>query len=472
MAHTSTVGRASDTAGADTSAVRDSVVSAVNLLLRRPLDREILRLAVPALGALVAEPLFLLADSAMVGHLGVAPLAGLGIASAVLQTIVGLMVFLAYSTTPAVARRLGAGDERGAVAAGVDGSWLALGLGLVLAVAGWFAAPGLVGLFGASPEVTARAATYLSLSMLGLPAMLLVFAMTGLLRGLQDTRTPLVVAVAGFAANIVLNFAFIYGAGLGIAGSALGTVVAQWAMVAVYAVIVGRHARRVGAPLLPHRSGIGRTARAGGWLFLRTASLRAAMLLAVFAATRLGPDELAAFQVTMTVFATLAFALDALAIAAQALVGKGLGAGAVDDVREVLRRCVQWGIGAGVVLGAATVALSPVAAGLFTSDPSVAALLPVCLAIIGVSAPLGGYVFVLDGVLIGAGDARYLALTGLLNVAVFVPLAVAVVAGGSHDAGGLAALTAAFAFGYLGARALTLGLRARGRAWVRPGAVR
>src|SRR5689334_25235064 len=110
------------------------------------LNRDILRLAVPALGSLIAEPLFLIVDSAMVGHLGVAPLAGLGIASAVLQTIVGLMVFLAYATTPAVARRLGAGDERGAVAAGVDGVWLALGLGVVLAAAGWFASPALVGL--------------------------------------------------------------------------------------------------------------------------------------------------------------------------------------------------------------------------------------------------------------------------------------------------------------------------------------
>ena len=442
----------------------------VSTLLRRPVDREILRLAVPALGALVAEPIFLLADSAMVGHLGIAPLAGLGIASAVLQTIVGLMVFLAYSTTPAVARRLGAGDERGAVAAGVDGCWLALVLGVVLAGAGWAASPFLVSLFGASAEVSEQATQYLSLSMLGLPAMLLVYAATGLLRGLQDTRTPLAVAVAGFAANILLNYLFIYVAGLGIRGSALGTVAAQWAMVLVYAIIVARHARRVGATLLPHHTGIGRTARAGGWLFLRTASLRAAMLLAVFVATRLGPDELAAFQVTMTVFATLAFALDALAIAAQALIGKGLGAGDLQNVRAVLRRCVQWGIGAGAVLGLVTIALSPIAAGLFTSDASVAALLPLSLAIVGAGAPLGGYVFVLDGVLIGAGDARYLALTGVLNVAAFVPLAVAAAAWGGHGAAGLAALTAAFAFGYLGARALTLGLRARGRAWMREGA--
>lgn len=435
----------------------------------RPVDRDILRLAVPALGALVAEPIFLLADSAMVGHLGVAPLAGLGIASAVLQTIVGLMVFLAYSTTPAVARRLGAGDVRGAVAAGVDGSWLALALGVVLAVAGWFTAPWLASLFGASPTVTAAASTYLQLSMLGLPAMLLVFAATGLLRGLQDTRTPLVVAVAGFAVNILLNFVFIYVLGWGIAGSAVGTVVAQWAMSIVYVVIVVLNARRVGAPLLPHHTGLTHSARSGGWLFLRTASLRAAMLLAVFTATRLGPDELAAFQVTLTVFATVAFALDALAIAAQALIGKGLGASDLDHVRAVLRRCLQWGVGAGVLFGIIVVVLSPIAAGLFTSDPSVASLLPIALAIIGVGAPLGGFVFVLDGVLIGAGDARYLALTGLANVAVFVPMASAVGAWAGHDATGLAWLTAAFAFGYIGARAVTLGLRARTTRWMRAG---
>ena len=219
--------------------------------------------------------------------------------------------------------------------------------------------------------------------MLGLPAMLLVYAATGLLRGLQDTRTPLAVAVAGFAANIVLNYLFIYVAGLGIAGSALGTVAAQWAMVLVYAVIVARHARRVGAPLLPHHAGIGRTARAGGWLFLRTASLRAAMLLAVFAATQQGPDELAAFQVTMTVFATLAFALDALAIAAQALIGKGLGEGDLESVRAVLRRCIQLGHRGGSRARPGDDRAEPVRRGALHERPSVAALLPLSLAIVG-----------------------------------------------------------------------------------------
>ena len=222
----------------------------------RTVDRDILRLAVPALGALVAEPLFLLADSAMIGHLGVAPLAGLGLAGAVLQTLIGLMVFLAYATTPAVARRLGAGDERGAVSVGIDGIWLSLGLGVVLAAAGFAATPLLLSWFGATTDVTQHATAYLSISMAGIPAMLLVFAATGLLRGLQDTRTPLLVAGFGFAANIVLNFVFIYGLGLGIAGSAIGTVIAQWAMAAVYLAVVMRHARRTRADIRPSRDGI------------------------------------------------------------------------------------------------------------------------------------------------------------------------------------------------------------------------
>ncbi|WP_255455317.1 MATE family efflux transporter [Cryobacterium sp. TMB1-7] len=442
----------------------------MELLRPQPIDREIRRLALPALGALIAEPLFLLSDSAMVGHLGAVPLAGLGLASAVLQTIIGLMVFLAYSTTPAVARWLGVGDRRRAVSVGVDGLWLALGLGAVLAVAGWFAAPALVAAFGADPEVTRAAADYLALSMLGVPAMLLVFAATGLLRGLQDTRTPLWVAGLGFLTNILLNLWFIYGLGLGLIGSALGTVLAQWGMVAVYLVIVVRHARRERAPLRPHRAGLLRGATSGGWLFLRTASLRAAMLLAVFVATSLGSPELAAFQIAMTVFATLAFALDALAIAAQALVGRGLGAGDLQQVRQVLRRCLEWGIGGGVLLGLVVVATSGVLGGVFTNAAEVTALLPPTLVVLGLSVPLGGLVFVLDGVLIGAGDARYLAITGLVNLAAFVPLAGLVLLFAPAGAAGLAWLMAAFVFGFLGARAVTLSVRARGTRWVRLGA--
>jgi putative MATE family efflux protein len=440
--------------------------SSISIFSPRPIDREILRLAVPALGAFIAEPFFLLADSAMVGHLGATPLAGLGLASAVLQTVIGLMVFLAYSTTPSVARWLGAGDRRRAVSIGVDGAWLALALGVVLGAAGWAASPALIAAFGATPDVTAGAIAYLRLSMLGLPAMLLVFAATGLLRGLQDTRTPLSIAGVGFAANIALNFLFIYGLRLGLEGSALGTVVAQWGMAAVYIGVVVHHARATGARLRPERAGMALGAASGGWLFLRTVSLRAAMLLAVFVATGLGSNELAAYQVAMTLFATLAFALDSLAIAAQALVGRALGASDLDAVRAVLRRCLEWGVLCGVVLGLIVIATSAVLGGLFTSSADVAALLPGTLVVLGASVPLCGVVFVLDGVLIGAGDARYLAITGVVNVAVFVPLAWAVLALAPAGASALAWLMAAFAFGYIGARAVTLSVRARTARWM------
>ena len=446
---------------------------------RRAVDREIMRLAVPALGALVAEPLFLLADSALVGHLGATPLAALGIAGAVLQSVVGLMVFLAYGTTPAVARRLGAGRSREAVEAGIDGLWLAFGIGIVLAIAGASAAPWLVSLFGAGREVAAQASVYLAVSMAGLPAMLIVFAAAGLLRGLQDTRTPLVVASAGFATNIALNALFIYGVGLGVVGSATGTVIAQWGMAIVYLTVAVRHARRAGARLGVRPSGIRGLSGAGWWLFLRTASLRAAIVLAVFLATGISADALAGWQVTMAVYNAVALALDALAIAAQALIGRDLGRGDLPSVRAVLRRCLWWGVGGGAVLGLVLIVLSPVLGWVFTGDAAVVRMLPTPLAIIGATTPLGGYVFVLDGVLIGAGDARYLAVTGLTNLAAFVPLAwaaVALGAGGTTDAGGDAAalvwLTAAFAVGYLGARAVTLGLRARGDRWMVTGAVR
>ncbi|PPF10541.1 MATE family efflux transporter [Rathayibacter sp. AY1A5] len=429
------------------------------------LDRSILRLAVPALGSLVAEPLFLLTDSALVGHLGAVPLAGLALGGTVLQTIVGLMVFLAYSTTPRVGRALGEGDERRAVAAGIDGGWLALLLGAGIAVVGALTAPAVVALFGAEPAVAEAGVRYLAVSMAGIPAMLGVFALTGLLRGFQDTRTPLMIAAGGFALNAALNAVLIYPAGLGITGSALGTVIAQWAMLAAYAGVALRLARRVGAPLRPHLAGLASSAGSGGWMLLRTASLRAAILLAVATATSLGAEELGAFQVAMTLFSTVAFALDAVAIAAQALLGRLLGAGDAEQARAVTKRCVTWGIGAGVVLGALVTGLSGVLPYVFSSDPEVLRLLPAAIAVVGLTAPLGGYVFVLDGVLIGAGDGRYLALSGLANLAVFVPLALLAPAAPAEWR--LLALWLAFAVGFLGARAVTLGLRVRSDVWLR-----
>ncbi len=430
------------------------------------LNRQILRLAVPALGALIAEPAFLVVDAAMVGHLGTEPLAGLGIAGAVLQTIVGLMVFLAYSTTPAVARRFGAGDRAGAVSVGIDGMWLALLIGAVLAAVGALASSWLVGLFGAADAVASEATVYLTISMWGLPAMLIVFAATGLLRGMQDTVTPLWIAGIGFTANALLNFLFIYGFGWGIAGSALGTVTAQWGMVAAFAVVVTRLAREHGAVVGMSRAGIRGSARSGSWMFLRTVSLRVALLITVGVATGIGTEELAGWQIVFTIFSAAAFALDALAIAAQALIGKGLGEGDEASVRKVLARTVAWGTWFGVIVGGLIAALSGVIGIAFTGDAGIARLIQPALLILAVAQPLAGIVFVLDGVLIGAGDARYLALAGILNLVPFLPLLWALSAVGVSGASGLVWLAVAFFGVYMLARLATLGWRIRSGRWL------
>ncbi len=428
--------------------------------------REILRLAVPAFGALIAEPLFLLADAAIVGHLGVAQLAGVGLASAVLHTVVGLMVFLAYSTTPAVARAIGNGQLPRALAAGRDGVWLALLLGVVLATAGFLAAEPLVDLMGASGEVRAFAVDYLRWSMPGLVAMLLIFAGTGVLRGLQDTRTPLLVAAAGFTLNVALNLFLVYGLQWSVAGSAIGTSIAQWAMALVYVVMVGRNARRHGVALLPDWRGIRSLSKVGSWLMLRTLSLRIAILATVVVVTAQGPVNLAAHQLAMTIFTFLAFALDALAIAAQALIGKELGASRPSGARELTGTMVRWGLGFGAIAGLLLAVAAPWAGRLFTSDADVQAALTLALWVLAAGQPIAGYVFVLDGVLIGAGDAKYLAIAGVVNLAAYLPLLLAVGQSGAGGGAGLLWLWAAFSLGYMTARAVTLGLRARTDRWM------
>lgn len=430
------------------------------------LNRAILKLAVPALGALIAEPLFLMVDAALIGHLGDVPLAGLGIASAVLQTIVGLMVFLAYSTTPAVARKFGSGDTRSAISVGIDGLWLALGLGAVLATAGYIATPWLVSLFGASDIVSEQAATYLGISMGGLPAMLIVFAATGLLRGLQNTVTPLWIAGFGFALNALLNWLFIYGFGWGIAGSAAGTVVAQWAMVAAYVLIITGLARKHEASVRPQRDGIRGNAKSGVWMLLRTVSLRLTLLLTVAVATSLGTVELAGWQVVFTMFSTAAFALDALAIAAQALVGHALGANDRHQMQRVLRRTLAWGLWFGVLVGALIAALSGVLGLVFTGRQELAALIQPALLVLAIAQPLCAIVFVLDGVLMGAGDAKYLALAGALNLIPTLPALWLVATTHPGGSAGLVWVALCFFGIFMVARLLTLGYRIRGTAWI------
>jgi putative MATE family efflux protein len=429
--------------------------------------REVLDLAVPAFLALVAEPAFLLADSVIVGHLGTVPLAGLGVASAALATAANIFVFLAYGTTAAVARRAGAGDLRGALGLGVDGIWLALVLGVATGAVVLATAPHLVELFGASAEATEAAITYLRISALGIPGMLVVLASTGVLRGLKDTRTPLAVAVAGFGSNIVLNVALVYGAGLGIAGSALGTVLAQTGMGVALLVVVVRGVQRTGGHLRSHPTRVLAAALDGAPLLVRTLALRAVLLITTWVAASGGDVTLASYQVAATVWSFVAFALDALAIAAQALTGASLGAGDVPHTRSLTALMVRWGVLAGVAFGVVVLALHRVLPLMFTQQDDVRAALASALIVIGITVPLSGIVFVLDGVLIGAGDGRWLAGAQLVVLAAYVPVALAVRAHGVTPA----LLWWGFTV-FMVVRCAALVWRARGDRWAVVGATR
>lgn len=454
-----------------------------------PLDRRVLSLAVPALGALVAEPLFVLIDSAMVGHLGAASLAGLSLASTILTTVVGLFVFLAYATTATTARLFGAGRRAEGLRAGVDGAWLAALLGACAGGLLLVSAPWVVSVLGGQGAVAQAATAYLRVSSPGVIGMLVVYAATGTLRGLLDTRTPFVVATAGAGLNVALNATFLYGLGMGIAGSGLGTAVTQTLMAVALLVPLVRAARAEQVSLVPTGRGLTASLGAGTPLLLRTLSLRAALVATVWAATSLGQAPLAAHQVVSSVWGLAALALDSLAIAAQALVGTTLGrasarqgqgedhvtagAGApapglepVVTVDVVLRRCLAWGVGTGAVIGLVVAASSPWLPLLFSSDPQVVGAARVALLVAASAMPLGGAVFLFDGVLMGAGDGRYLAWAGIVTLLPYLPLAVAVAHGWpTTGPAGLAWLWVAFAWVFMGARALTTGLRARGQAW-------
>ncbi|MBO4274409.1 MATE family efflux transporter [Microbispora triticiradicis] len=426
-------------------------------------DREILRLAIPAFGALVAEPLFLLTDSVIVGHLPDPALGALGVASAALSALVGLCVFLAYATTAAVARRLGAGDVRQAMRQGMDGLWLAAIIGLAVGVACWPLAPFIVHLFGAAGQLATEAVTYLRISLIGIPAMLLVLAGTGVLRGMQDTRTPLVVSVASFALNGLLNAWFVLGLGWGLAGSAWGTVLAQALAAAAYLVMVVRAARAHGAPLLPDLAGLRAAGAAGLALVVRTACLQAVLLVAAGIATRMGDEQIAAHTIATRIWTFLAFALDAIAIAGQAITGRALGAGDTSGTRAATRRMLIWGVACGVVFGALVLAARPLVPALFDARGAAAAELLAVLWPVALLQPVAGVVFVLDGVLIGAGDQRYLAHAGLWTTLAFLPFAAV--------AGTLVALWLALG-AWMTARLVTLGVRAYGTAWMVTGTSR
>ncbi|MEY2402539.1 MAG: hypothetical protein QOD38_90 [Acidimicrobiaceae bacterium] len=433
----------------------------------RARDREIIRLAVPAFGALIAEPLYVLSDTAVVGHLGTPQLGGLAVASSVLLTGYAVFIFLAYGTTGTVARLIGAGNEREAAHQAVQGMWLALCIAGVLVPAGLLSGGWLVRALGASGEVATNAEVYLRISMFGVPALLVTLAGTGYLRGRQDTFTPLAVALGSNIVNLALELTLINGFGFGIGASALATVLAQSGAAAVYVGRVVRAVRRLDVSVRPDSRAIGLLGRAGGALLLRTAALRGSLTAATAIATRIGPTEVAAHAIAYELWNFLALALDAIAIAGQAIIGKELGAGDAEEARAMGRRMLWLGFMAGAALGVVVLALHTVLPHVFSNDPRVLALASFLLWHVALLQPVNGVVFVLDGILIGAGDLRYMAWAMVGAAAVFA-------------AGGACVLVLGLGVGWLWAaiglfmvaRLVGLGARFRTGRWAVTGAVR
>jgi putative MATE family efflux protein len=388
---------------------------------RSPYDREILGLAVPALGALAAEPLYLLADTAMVGHLGTDQLAALAIAATLLAGTFTLFNFLTYGTTAQVARYHGAGDELAAGRLAAQALWLSAGIGVALtALLAGLAVP-LVDAMGGDGRVGELAVDYLRIGSLGLPFALIALAGQGFLRGVSDLRTPLVIVVVANAANVVLNVVFIYGFDWGLSGSAAATVVAQAGMGAAFVRAL------LSAPADSRRPSLDRMrplARIGREIFVRTTALYASFLVASAVLARVGSDSLGAHQITFQLFVFLALVLDAIAIAGQVIVGRTLGAGDADAAHAAARRMIEWAVVAGAVFGIVMLALIDVLPRAFTGDEAVVDRAQEIWPLFALMQPANGAVFALDGILIGAGDTRFL-MYGMLaaSLGVFVPIA-------------------------------------------------
>jgi putative MATE family efflux protein len=373
--------------------------------LRSQYDGEILKLAVPALGALAAEPLYILVDTAIVGHLGRPQLAALGIAATVLTSLFGVFNFLQYGTTAQVGRASGAGQARIANRLGAQALWLSLGFGAVIAAGVIAFAPGIVELMGGEGDTADYAVTYMRIAALGLPFAFLALGGQGYLRGVADLRTPLVIVIAANVVNLVLEVLFVYGFGWGIEGSAWGTVIAQVGMgVAFIAVIL----RAAVGDASPSRQLMRRLLVIGRHIFVRTAALLTAFTLAGAVIARFGDASLAAHQVAFQLWVFLAFVLDAIAIAGQVIVGRGLGAGDTDRAWAASVRMIWLSVYAGLVFGAVMLALQGVLPYAFTSDESVVERAQAIWFLFALMQPLNGAVFALDGILIGAGDGRFL----------------------------------------------------------------
>ena len=374
--------------------------------LRSRYDGEILRLAVPALGALAAEPSYILVDTAVVGHLGRPQLAALGVSAVVLTTLFAVFNFLQYGTTAQVGRASGAGQEQAARRLGAQALWLCLGIGIVLAAAVAALAPSIVALMGADDEAAKYAVAYMRIVAIGLPSAFVALAAQGYLRGVADLRTPLVVLAAGNAVNAVLNVTFVYGLDWGIEGSAAATAVGQTGMGVAFVVAVLRSA---GHDVRPRPALMRRLVRVGRHIFVRTVALMSSFALAGAVITRFGDASIAAHQIAFQLWLFLALALDAIAIAGQVLVGRALGAGDTERAYEASARMIWLAVYAGIAFAGALLLLEPVLPRAFTGDELVLERAGAIWLLFALMQPLNGAVFALDGILIGAGDGPYLA---------------------------------------------------------------
>jgi putative MATE family efflux protein len=426
-------------------------------------DREIFRLAVPALGALAAEPLYLLADTAIVGHLGTRQLAALALAGSVLSSVVTLSNFLTYGTTAQVARLHGAGEDRRAGEIAAQSLYLAILIGIAATALTVALADPLMALVGGEGETAELAARYLRLSALGLPAALIALAGQGYLRGVGNLRSPLVVVVAANAFNIVLELLFVYAFDWGLDGSAAGTVVAQAAMGAAFTIMLLK------APALsrrPNAAQLRGLAHMGGHIVVRTGSLLLAFLVAGAVLARESDAALGAHQIAFQVFIFLALVLDAIAIAGQVLVGRLLGAGDAPRAFGAATRMCLWSLAGGVVMAAGLLVTTHVLPNAFTQDHEVLREAATLWPLFALMQPVGALVFALDGILLGAGDTRYLAYAMAFSaLGVFLPIALLTLHFGWGVTGVWAGIDALML-----ARLATLGPRYRGRRWAVTGA--
>lgn len=424
-------------------------------------DRELFTLAIPALGALIAEPLYVLADTAVVGNIGTAELGGLGLATQVIGTVLSVSLFLAYGTTSAVSRLLGAGRDRDAAHQAVQGLWIAVAAGVAFAVVCFAFAPQLLRLLQADAEVEHFGVRYLRVSVFGFPAMLLVMAGVGYLRGLKDTKRPLIIAVATAIGNLLLELYLVFELGFGVAASALSTVIFQWVAAGLYLYWIGTAAKEHKVGWSPDTTTLRALGRDGFDLFIRTSALRVAFIVAAAIAASIGTTQLGAHEIANQLFYFVALALDAIAIAGQAMVGTLLGARDAKQARHVGRRLTGWGLILGIGASALMLLVRPWLPDLFTNDQLVVDEALSILWLLAIMQPIAGVVFALDGILIGAGDMRYLAKAMVTSTMVFL-VSIGVVL--ALD-GGLIALWVALIV-FMAARGATLLWRLKGDDWI------